>query len=135
MGEVFIKDNAINVKVGATTYRYEVKEGIEVHGVTANNEDQKNNFLIVGCHKDSEGMKTPILWCLDGTVYTGTSSFCLTPYKELKDCPFCGHKPRLEHDNASNYNALCDFMQGGCGARGGVRYDKSEAIKAWNKRA
>jgi len=138
MNEVFLKDGVTNVKVGSETRRFEVREGVEVHGITTSNDyDKDYSVLIVGCHKDREGMMTPILWYLDGSVYTGDGSFLLTPYEKFKPCPFCGNIESVEMQNkeTDSYNVLCNYEKGGCGARGGVRYMENEAKKVWNERA
>ena len=64
---------------------------------------------------------------------------------ELKKCPFCGNtnifvgmdwelKGRDESDGTGFYAVVCNYLNGGCGACGGYRKTKDEAIIAWNKR-
>ena len=64
---------------------------------------------------------------------------------ELKKCPFCGNtnicvmmdweiEGRDESDGAGFYSVVCNYLNGGCGACGGYRETKDEAIIAWNKR-
>lgn len=58
----------------------------------------------------------------------------------IRKCPFCGNpKPRLimirGRDGFRNrYGVLCDYNEGGCGAQGGLRHYKFEAIEVWNQR-
>ena len=69
------------------------------------------------------------------------------PNIELKECPFCGQKETLEclsyneihaseekEEEDDNYTVCCNHRKGGCGAIGGYRRTKEEAIKVWNKR-
>lgn len=67
----------------------------------------------------------------------------------LKPCPFCGGTKIVidgckgleecklfeECDDEEFYAVVCDFTQGGCGASGGYRETKEQAITAWNKRS
>ena len=61
----------------------------------------------------------------------------------IKPCPFCGNKdPELvsesegmHYELGTCYLVRCNFLKGGCGARGGGREEKSDAIDAWNKRS
>lgn len=67
---------------------------------------------------------------------------------KLKPCPFCGCKEimianciELEDcekfegcDEEVYLTAVCNFNKGGCGASGGYRRTKEEAIEAWNRR-
>lgn len=53
----------------------------------------------------------------------------------LKPCPFCGGKAELNgHWVRDSVAIRCNFVEGGCGASGGFRPTKLEAIKAWNRR-
>ena len=60
----------------------------------------------------------------------------------LKPCPFCGNpnvqlfteSEGMHFEMGTGYIVRCNFLRGGCGARGGSRSDKEEAIKAWNER-
>lgn len=72
---------------------------------------------------------------------------------KLKPCPFCGNKfapmvctiAKAENTNqeeyrykfdSSHYLAVCDYMNGGCGASTGGMYTTPEAAaEAWNCRA
>lgn len=71
---------------------------------------------------------------------------------KLKPCPFCGGRmlfvgtvaetemtppdhPDFNCDS-NQYNVVCDFTAGGCGASSGKGYEsEEEAIEAWNRRA
>ena len=70
---------------------------------------------------------------------------------ELKPCPFCGKSETLvwadakqeevcgrfdecEADMCLTGSVFCSVNNGGCGASGGFRYIKEEAIAAWNTR-
>lgn len=61
---------------------------------------------------------------------------------ELLKCPFCGKEPEVVHewvqhsmhDGGWAWLVRCNFLNGGCGAKGGGRENKDEAIQAWNKR-
>ena len=60
----------------------------------------------------------------------------------IKPCPFCGNKePELTRESqgmhfdlGTGYIVRCNFLKGGCGARGGSRNTGEEAIIAWNAR-
>ena len=61
---------------------------------------------------------------------------------ELKNCPHCGNSDhlkvtRVESETLSpdNFQVVCSWLSGGCGASGGVRRTEAEAIAAWNTRA
>lgn len=61
---------------------------------------------------------------------------------ELKPCPHCGNSDHLmvkqvegETVSPNNFQVVCSWMLGGCGASGGVRRTEVEAIAAWNARA
>ena len=62
---------------------------------------------------------------------------------ELKPCPFCGKEPELVeewisgglHEGGYAWIVRCNYMKGGCGAKGGSRIEKEEAIEVWNKRS
>lgn len=70
---------------------------------------------------------------------------------ELKPCPFCGGTKifvgsvaEIElmdkyDENYDLYNrqfqAVCDYNVGGCGASSGYYKSKATAIEAWNRRA
>ena len=59
--------------------------------------------------------------------------------EEIADCPFCGHGATLIKIDGvdgwrDRYAVRCDYMYGGCGAEGGWRHYKDEAIDAWNNR-
>lgn len=61
----------------------------------------------------------------------------------MEPCPFCGNAS-LEcveewqshglHDGGYAWVVRCNYLAGGCGAKGGIRLEKEEAIEAWNKR-
>jgi len=59
-----------------------------------------------------------------------------------KPCPFCGKKPECVrqwvmhglHDGGYNWIVRCNYLDGGCGAQGGGRPEKEDAINIWNKR-
>lgn len=61
---------------------------------------------------------------------------------QLKPCPFCGKDPELKeewisaglHEGGYAWVVRCNYINGGCGAKGGSRLDKIEAIKIWNRR-
>jgi len=64
---------------------------------------------------------------------------------KLKKCPFCGKTniyiaPDWElegkdpDDGTGYFAAVCNYQNGGCGASGGYRETKEEAIAAWNNR-
>lgn len=61
---------------------------------------------------------------------------------ELKPCPHCGNSDHLmakrvegEAVSPDNFQVVCGWLSGGCGASGGVRRTEAEAIAAWNARA
>jgi len=61
---------------------------------------------------------------------------------ELKSCPFCGHPPeakpweRLRQTKPDGYVIGCSSNAQDCPANPSVaKFDKSEAIAAWNRRA
>ena len=61
---------------------------------------------------------------------------------ELKPCAHCGNSDhlmveRVEGETVSpdNFQVVCGWLSGGCGASGGVRRTQAEAIEAWNRRA
>jgi len=77
------------------------------------------------------------------------------PKEKLLPCPYCGNEiaPNCisENDyfethitNTPNYSVVCcvnenfpvplDYYKAGCGASGGFRKTKEEAIAAWNRR-
>ena len=66
------------------------------------------------------------------------------PKIELAPCPFCGREnPALlsaeeidkkYEDEPTTYTVCCEMDNGGCGACGGYRDTKEEAVEAWNKR-
>ena len=57
-------------------------------------------------------------------------------------CPFCGNEPECVeeyihlglHDGGWVWVVRCNHLKGGCGAKGGTRISREEAIEAWNKR-
>lgn len=62
---------------------------------------------------------------------------------ELKPCPFCGNKnvePVEEYQHTSLHNGgwayvvRCNYLKGGCGAKGGARETIEEAAMIWNRR-
>ena len=58
---------------------------------------------------------------------------------ELKPCPFCGTKDTvivLENNSEDGryVTVICNWLKGGCGADGGQRLTKKDAVDAWNKR-
>ncbi len=66
----------------------------------------------------------------------GTNGITLLP------CPHCGRfdTPKLEvftrqYADSGQFQVVCRFNQGGCGAAGGVRKSEAEAIAVWNRRA
>lgn len=74
---------------------------------------------------------------------TGTAIYGLEAImtRKLKPCPFCGNEssPRLVTIEGKDgwrdrYFVLCDYEEGGCGAGGGYRHYKEDAIYAWNER-
>jgi Lar family restriction alleviation protein len=66
---------------------------------------------------------------------------------KIKACPFCGATESLEATpyyigeicpeefDSDDVAVCCNINKKGCGATGGYRETKEEAIKAWNKRA
>lgn len=60
----------------------------------------------------------------------------------IKPCPFCGNKEvglasesqGVHFEMGTGHFVRCNFLKGGCGARGGSRTNKEEAIEAWNAR-
>lgn len=59
----------------------------------------------------------------------------------LQRCPHCGKQEVLEivcddetEDCSYFYSIVCNLNKGGCGASGGYRDSKKEAIETWNKR-
>ena len=66
----------------------------------------------------------------------------IEPY--LKPCPFCGNKAvkvcsseeiNGEGFSAKSYAVLCSISDGGCGASGGYKDTREEAVANWNQRA
>ena len=57
--------------------------------------------------------------------------------EKLLSCPHCGKSNIVldEDENTNMKSFVCDFNNGGCGASGGYRETKEEAIEAWNRRA
>lgn len=62
--------------------------------------------------------------------------------EELKHCPYCGSSDYLKVKRVDgetvlpdNFQVVCSWLAGGCGASGGVRRTQAEAIAAWNQRA
>lgn len=70
---------------------------------------------------------------------------------DLKPCPFCGnteifvgsvaeieltdeYDPNYDLYN-SQYQVVCDYKAGGCGASSGYMESKDAAREAWNRRA
>ena len=61
---------------------------------------------------------------------------------KLKFCPFCGRQPEVVevyeytslHDGGWTWIVRCNYLKGGCGAKGPGREEKEEAIEVWNKR-
>ena len=61
---------------------------------------------------------------------------------EIKKCPFCGKTPEIVeeweqhglHEGGYAWVVRCNYLKGGCGAKGGGRPEKEEAIDAWNRR-
>jgi len=61
---------------------------------------------------------------------------------KLKTCPFCGKKPEVVeiwiphglHEGGYSWVVRCNYLNGGCGAQGGSRTEKEEAIEIWNRR-
>lgn len=61
---------------------------------------------------------------------------------KLKNCPHCGNNDyviakHVEGEDVSpdNYQVVCNWLLGGCGASGGARRTQAEAIATWNQRA
>ncbi len=56
--------------------------------------------------------------------------------QKLKPCPFCGSTDLyIFHDHGHNWQVICDcYVREGCGASGGYRHSREEAIEAWNTR-
>jgi Lar family restriction alleviation protein len=59
--------------------------------------------------------------------------------KGLERCPFCGEAPKIVVYKGKNgfrdrFAVQCSYVDGGCGAEGGQRHSKEEAIEAWNRR-
>lgn len=50
--------------------------------------------------------------------------------EDLKPCPFCGSN-KIATGSGSAYHAYCLH----CRARGPIRWDRKDAIPAWNRRA
>lgn len=61
---------------------------------------------------------------------------------KLKPCPFCGKEPEVIkiwvsdslHESGYSWIVRCNYLKGGCGAQGGSRTKKEEAIEIWNRR-
>ena len=54
---------------------------------------------------------------------------------ELKPCPFCGGgEIKVGQPFTHKFCVYCDNSEGGCGAEGGLRASREEAIAAWNTR-
>ena len=51
---------------------------------------------------------------------------------EIKNCPFCGNKPKIYRSVFSEYYRI--RCENGCGAETAPFFIKDEAIKAWNAR-
>lgn len=65
--------------------------------------------------------------------------------EKFKECPFCGNKNIIagtdteiegldEGEGSGYYAVVCNILNKGCGASGGYRKLKEDAIKVWNKR-
>jgi len=60
----------------------------------------------------------------------------------LLPCPFCGHRSEVTeewissglHEGGYSWLVRCNYLNGGCGAKGGARTSKEDAIEAWTKR-
>ena len=61
---------------------------------------------------------------------------------EIRPCPFCGNRKamvrRIPRDGVQlyrdRYAVLCPYWDDGCGAEGGWRTSKVEAVAVWNER-
>ena len=61
---------------------------------------------------------------------------------EIKPCPFCGNKPEVVeiyeytglHKGGWTWLVRCNYLYGGCGARGPSQLTEQEAIEKWNNR-
>lgn len=59
--------------------------------------------------------------------------------KGLKPYPFCGEAPKIvvykgKDGFRDRFAAQCAYDEGGCGAEGGQRHSRDEAISIWNER-
>lgn len=132
-----IKDKLIVVEGGeGHDYYFEHRDDVEVFGITRN---RAGKVLFVGTYKEKNNHikdVNPILWCEDGSVFTGDARFNLTPYQEIKPCPFCGASgDTVQLKFTDSYHVNCNYMKDGCGATGGKRGSTKDAREAWNKRA
>lgn len=68
----------------------------------------------------------PCPFCGGTKIWIGTIAECERQDKKHPDYEF----------NSQHYVAVCDYLEGGCGAStGGSARTEEEAIKAWNRRA
>lgn len=54
-----------------------------------------------------------------------------------KPCPMCGHASAhkiLASKYPGEYQVVCDFLEGGCGASGGFDTGVDGALAKWNRR-
>ena len=66
------------------------------------------------------------------------------PDPRLLRCPFCGSTTATRvtkwfnvetHEYEDQWQVMCGFNDGGCGAAGGIRQTEGDAINTWNRRA
>ena len=60
--------------------------------------------------------------------------------EKIKECPFCGADvpvvQLIKEKNGNNwqYQIICNYNLGGCGASSCYEKEPEEAVKAWNRR-
>lgn len=60
----------------------------------------------------------------------------------LEPCPFCGGQPEVAHEyiytdlrnGGWSWFVRCNYLKGGCGAKGPGCLSMEEAVDAWQKR-